>query len=52
LDYLVYHINEHRGLIPADRPGPLGDHDWNHLICTQGQFEEAGLGKLLARRSE
>jgi len=49
LEYQIYHIDEKRGLIPATYPGPIGDHNWNHLVCTRQQFDRAGLAVLLAR---
>jgi FkbM family methyltransferase len=48
LGYRLFHIDEQRGLRPASALGSIGDHNWNHLICTDEQFEHAGLSALLA----
>lgn len=46
--YRLFHIDEQRGLIPASKLGPAGDHNWNHLVCTAEQFDQAGIARLLA----
>jgi FkbM family methyltransferase len=46
--YRVFHVDEKRGLIAATELGPVGDHSWNHLVCTQDQYDQAGLEKLAA----
>jgi FkbM family methyltransferase len=51
LGYLLFNIDEDQGLIPTDTLKPLHGESWNNLICTQEQFEAAGLQALLARRS-
>ena len=48
LGYLVFHVDERHGLIPAPALGPIGGHNWNHLICTGEDFERAELGRFLA----
>jgi len=48
LGYRMFHIAEGRGLVPAERLEPLGDHDWNHLLCTDEQFDCLGLGEFLS----
>ena len=49
LDYHYFHIDERRGLVRTEILRPLGDHNWNHLLCTQGQFERGGLDRLISR---
>jgi hypothetical protein len=48
LDYRFFHIDEDRGLIPADRLAPLHGHHWNHLLCGEKDFRERGLDRFLA----
>lgn len=49
LGYRMFHIAEGRGLVPTDRLEHLGDHDWNHLLCTEEQFRELGLADFLIK---
>ena len=48
LGYRIFHIDERKGLISTDELGPVGDHNWNHLICTDDQFQAAQLQDLSA----
>lgn len=51
LDYRLFHIDEMRGLIPTDTLGPLPRNNWNHLICSAADFDQAGLQKFVASES-
>lgn len=48
LGYRRFHIDERKGLIPAQRLCPVGERNWNHLLCTSEEFESSGLHALLA----
>jgi FkbM family methyltransferase len=47
LNYRLFHIEEDRGLIPADQLRPLRDHHWNHLLCDIEAFDRAGLARFV-----
>jgi FkbM family methyltransferase len=48
LGYRIFHIVEGRGLLPTQVMQPVGDHNWNHLLCTEEDFQHRGLQRLLA----
>lgn len=47
LGYSVFHIEEERGLIPTSRMEPLEENNWNHLLCTEKDFQRAGLQRFV-----
>ena len=47
LNYRKFHIVEGKGLVPTEKLAPLSDDDWNHLLCTQEQFDRLGLAEFL-----
>lgn len=47
LGYRKFHIVERKGLVPTDRLAPLSGDDWNHLLCTQEQFDRFSLAEFL-----
>jgi len=47
LEYRKFHIVEGKGLVQTDRLAPLSGDDWNHLLCTQDQFERLRLADFL-----
>lgn len=49
MDYRFFQIDEMAGLIERRSLCPLDGHNWNNLVCSNQQFEQAELKELCVR---